>query len=103
MPSKQLTLRTGAIEKAKQPAEGATVPAKRRAPRKLNRGPIVKIRLTADDEETAERAAALVEEALAAQQCRMQRPRQGSNPKYADDPKWMSYGDFELVTKGRKR
>lgn len=68
----------------------------RRSPRKLDGKRIVKIRITADSEADADAARALIEDALAGAQCRMQTPRQGSNPKYADDPKWMSYGDFVL-------
>lgn len=75
----------------------------RRAARKLEGKRIVKIRITADSEADAEAARTLIEEALAAAQCRMQTPRQGSNPKYADDPKWMSYGDFVLPERKRAK
>lgn len=68
----------------------------RRSPRKLDGKRIVKLRITADSEEDAEAARELIEGLLSDAQCRMQTPRQGSNPKYADDPKWMSYGDFVL-------
>jgi len=80
-----------------------TVPARRRSPRKLGGGPLLKLRLTADSEEDAQRACELVEDLLAHLNCRMQRPRQGSNPKYADDPKWLAYGDFELPATRRQR
>lgn len=79
-----------------------TKPA-RRSPRKLRGGPIVKLRITADSEAEAEQARQLIEQLLASLNCRMQRPRAGSNPKYADAQKWISYGDIELPASKRKR
>ncbi len=73
-----------------------TAKPERRSPRKLDGKRIIKIRITADNEADAEQARALIEQALAGAQCRLQSPRQGNNPKYADAPKWMSYGDFVL-------
>jgi hypothetical protein len=58
---------------------------------------LIKIRITADSEAEAITAVALVEQQLAKLNCRMLRPRVGSNPKYADDPKWLAYGDFEIT------
>jgi hypothetical protein len=76
---------------------------KRRSPRKLGGGAVIKLRITADSEDDALRACALVEELLAELNCRMQRPRQGGNPRYADDPKFLAYGDFELPLVTRRR
>lgn len=83
--------------------EPPTVPARRRSPRKRSGGPVIKIRLTAGCEDDAQRACELVEELLTALNCRMQRPRTGNNPKYADDPKWLAYGDFELPAKKQRK
>jgi len=80
----------------------ATTKPQRRAPRKLDGKWLVKIRITAHSEADAEQARALIEELLSSVQCRMQTPHQGSNPKYADDPKWMSYGDFVLPAKTKR-
>lgn len=75
----------------------------RRQPRQLDGKRVVKIRIVADCEEDADQARALVEQLLARLECRMQAPREGQNPKYADEQKWMSYGDFVLPGKGKRK
>lgn len=75
----------------------------RRPPRQLDGKRVVKIRITADCEADAEEARAIIEHVLATHQARMQTPREGSNPKYIDAQKWMSYGDFTLSGKRRKQ
>jgi hypothetical protein len=76
---------------------------KRCSPRKRSGRPVIKIRLTAESQDDAELACAVVEELLATLQCRMQAPRPGGNPRYADDPKVLAYGDFELPPVKRRR
>lgn len=65
----------------------------------------IKIRLCADDEPSCRQAIDLVETALP--NARMQSPRQGSNPKYAEQQKWFSYGEIDTsraaVTRRRRK
>lgn len=66
---------------------------------------VIKIRLCADDEPTCREGIELVEQALP--NARMQSPRQGSNPKYADQQKWFAYGELDTskakVTRRRRK
>ncbi|MFV9507898.1 MAG: hypothetical protein AB4911_25400 [Oscillochloridaceae bacterium umkhey_bin13] len=56
----------------------------------------VKIRITADSAEDAELIRAHLERTLAPG-LKLAKARQGSNPKYADDPKWLAYGTLTLA------
>lgn len=64
---------------------------------------IIKLRITADNEEAATRAVTLIEAALSKYGCKIARPRQGSNPKYANDPKYLAYGDMVIAGPPKKR
>ncbi|HEU4323314.1 MAG TPA: hypothetical protein VFS21_09185 [Roseiflexaceae bacterium] len=54
---------------------------------------VVKLRICAETEADCEAARRLLENATG---CRMGKPRAGSNPKYADSQKWLSYGEWEI-------
>ncbi len=69
-----------------------TRPRRRRTARTSN--PIVRVRIAAASE--ADCLAACTRLAAALPSCRMERPRQGNNPKYANNPRWFSYGEWEL-------
>ena len=64
---------------------------------------IIKLRITADDESAATTAIAILEAALARYGCKLARPRMGSNPKYADQPKYLAYGDMVIAGEPPKR
>jgi hypothetical protein len=91
------------LERATRPAPAPATKSRRRAPRKRSGGPIIEVRLKADNEEQAQQACAIVEKLLATLNCRMQRPRQGTNPKYEGNQRWMVYGDFDLPTATEKK
>lgn len=69
-----------------------TRPRRRRTPRSAS--PVVRVRIAAVSEAECLAACARIVAALPG--CRMQRPRPGNNPKYADNPRWFSYGAWEL-------
>lgn len=66
---------------------------------------IIKIRLCTEDEPACRAGIDLVERALL--NARMQSPRQGSNPKYAEQQKWFAYGEIDTsrskVTRRRRK
>lgn len=65
-------------------------------PLRSRRGPrrVVKLRIQADSEADCLAACARVAAALPG--CTLRRPRPGNNPRYAGQPRWISYGQLEL-------
>jgi hypothetical protein len=61
----------------------------------------VKIRITSDNADDAERIRVHLERKLGPG-LKLGKSRQGNNPKYAADPKWLAYGTLELARKPRK-
>lgn len=56
----------------------------------------VKVRIVADSQEDCDAARAYLE-ALLGDRFSMRRGREGSNPKYAQDPKVLAYGELRLT------
>lgn len=54
----------------------------------------VKLRLTGDSEQEVRAAIAHVQQYLPG--AKMLKPREGSNPRYADNQKWFSYGELTM-------
>lgn len=53
-----------------------------------------KVRITADNQEESDRVRAWLERRLP--ELKLSRGRVGGNPKYADDPKVLAYGELEV-------
>jgi hypothetical protein len=56
----------------------------------------VKIRITADNEADATQAREYLK-ALMGDGLTLAKPRQGTNPKYADNQKYMCYGEYDFT------
>lgn len=61
----------------------------------------IKIRLTGDSEQEVLDAIEICEQLLP--NCVITSPRQGRNPKYADDPKWLAYGEMQRAQPRQRR
>lgn len=64
---------------------------------------IVKLRIQAESKVDADEAIEYLVN-MTSGAAKMGKPREGSNPKYEGQQKWMSYGELDLLRrKGRKR